>query len=283
MGGRLLRPIPWKSVLVPLVIATSAFTPATASSEGGFLAQAQFTVKSSLDGKSVLPHRISWLAFPSLGKSKVARVDFLIDGGPVRWTERNPPYSYADEGGYLVTSWLTPGRHRFQVRARATDGRVATDTVIARVPPASPPPAEIAGTWQRTIDTSSAPKPGSKGNPTSTFTPPGLYRITFEKRWIRDQFPGKFVYPASNKTGHGFVFLSDYTATAKLLQVRGEVIFHPLSLKLAEGGWWCYPGGPAADYRWTVSGRTLTLSPVSGSDACRIRGFIWAGEWTRVG
>jgi hypothetical protein len=264
------------------VLAASALALAVASSAGGSPAQAQFTVRSTLDGKSVLPHRIAWLAFPSLGRSKVARVDFLIDGGPVRWTERNPPYSYADDGGYLVTSWLTPGRHRFQVRATAKDGRVATDTVVARVAPAPPPPAELAGTWQRTIDTSNAPKPGSKGNPTSTFTPSGLYRITFEKRWIRDKFPGKFVYPASNKTGHGFIFLSDYTFTPKLLHVRGEVIFHPLSFKLPEGGWWCHPGGPAADYRWSVSSGTLTLSPV-GSDACGIRGFIWTGEWTRVG
>ncbi len=283
MRGRRIHLLSWKSVLVPLVVATAALTPATASSTGAAPAQAQFTVKSSLDGKSVLPHRIAWLAFPSLGRSKVARVDFLIDGGRVRWTERNPPYSYADDGGYLVTSWLAPGRHRFQVRATAKDGRVATNTVVARVAPAPPPPAGIAGTWQRTIDTSNAPKPGSKGNPTSTFTPSGLYRITFEKRWIRDKFPGKFVYPASNKTGHGFIFLSDYTATAKLLHVRGEVIFHPLSLKLAEGGWWCHPGGPAASYRWTVSDKKLTLAPVGGSDACGIRGFIWAGEWTRVG
>ena len=270
-------------ILVPLVAAGLALTPATASSAGGSPAQAEFTVKSSLDGKSVLPHRIAWVAFPSLGRSKVARVDFLIDGARVRWSERNPPYRYADDGGYLVTSWLTPGRHRFQVRATARDGSVAVDTVVARVLPEPPLPAQLAGTWQRTVDTSSAPKPGSKGNPTSTFTPSGRYRLTFEKRWIRDQFPGKFVYPASNKTGNGFIFLSDYTHTPKLLHVRGEVIFHPLSFKLAEGGWWCYEGGPAADYRWTVSGTTLTLAPIGGSDACGIRGFIWAGEWTRVG
>jgi len=276
---RILR----RSIFAPLVIgAALALTPAAASS-GASSEQARFSVTSSLDGKSVLPHRIAWLAYPSLGRSKVARVDFLIDGRRVRWTERNPPYRYADDGGYLVTSWLTPGRHRFRVRATAKDGSVATNTVVARVSPAPTPPAKLAGTWQRTIDTSSAPKPGSKGNPTSTFTPSGVYRITFEKRWIKDQFPGKFVYPASNKTGHGFIFLSDYTFSPRLLHVRGEVIFHPISFKLAEGGWWCHEGGPAADYRWTVSGRTLTLAPVRGTDGCGIRGFIWTGEWTRAG
>jgi hypothetical protein len=39
----------------------------------------------------------------------------------------------------------------------------------------------------------------------------------------------------------------------------------------------------AAKYNWTVSGSTLTLSPVGSHDACGIRGFVWAGTWTRVG
>ena len=261
------------------LIVTASIATASGTGTG---AQASFTVKSSLDGKKLLPHRILWNAFPSLPGSKIARVEFLVDGGRPRWIEKNGPYQYASVG-WFVTSWLTPGSHRFQVRATAKDGSVATDTVVARVAPAPAPPATLAGSWQRTIDTATAPKAGSKGNPTGTYTPSGDYRLTFEKRWMHDQFPGKFVYPASNKTGNGFVFLSDYTATPTLLHVRGEVIFHPLSDKLAEGGWWCYEAGPAADYRWTVSGTTLTLAPVGGRDTCGIRGFIWAGDWTRVG
>jgi hypothetical protein len=267
-------------ILLALVVAVPA--TAMAGGVGEKAAQAPFTVKSSLDGTTLLPHRIPWKAFPSLPSSKIARVEFLVDGGRPRWVERNGPYQYASVG-WFVTSWLAPGKHRFQVRATAKDGSVATDTVVARVAPAPAPPATLSGSWQRTVDTTDAPKVGSKGNPTGTYTPSGIYRLTFEKRWMHDQFPGKFVYPASNKTGTGFVFLSDYTATPTLLHVRGEVIFHPLSDKLAEGGWWCYEAGPAADYRWTVSGTTLTLTPVGGRDACGIRGFIWAGDWTRVG
>ena len=282
MRGLVTRLVSRWSILVPLVAAASALTLAAAPSAGGSPAQAPFTVRSSLDGKSDLPHRIAWSASPSLVKSKVARVDFLIDGG-VRWTEISAPYRYAHDDGFLVTTWLTPGRHRFEVRATAKDGSVATTSVVAQVAAAPSPPVEIAGTWQRTIDTSGAPKAGSKGNPTSTFTPSGLYRITFEKRWILDRFPGKYVYPASNKTGTGFIFMSDYTATSKLLHVRGAVTFRKYSDKVAGGGAWCHFGGPAASYRWTVSDRKLTLSPVGGSDTCGIRGFIWAGEWTRVG
>src|SRR5215210_1853182 len=175
-------------LLTASIVAALALLPASASSAAGSLAATEFTVKSSLAGKSILPHRVQWNAFPSLGNTKIARVEFLVDGGRARWIERNAPYAYAD-AGWFVTSWLAPGRHRFQVRATAKDGRIATDTVVARVGAPPAPPAALAGTWKRTIDTSSAPKPGSKGNPTSTFTPSGIYRLTFEKRWMRDQFP----------------------------------------------------------------------------------------------
>ena len=245
-----------------------------------------FKVSSTLDGKTVLPHRIHWLGYPSLAHAKVAKVEFLIDGR-LAWVEHTAPYVYgSDENGrregYLVTSWLSPGKHRFVVRATATDGTTATDTVVARVLPAPAPPAALSGTWQRTIDAAGVPKPGSAGNPTSTLVASGRWAITFEKRWVHDLAPGKFVYPQSNSTGTGFVFLDDYTATATRINVAGEVIFHQLSDRLAEGGWWCYPNGPGATYNWSVSGDTLTLTPVGGRDACAVRGFVWSGQWTRV-
>ncbi len=83
-------------------------------------------------------------------------------------------------------------------------------------------------------------------------------------------------------TGNGFVFLSDYAATSSRIHVVGEVIFHPFDDAKAEGGFWCYADGPAADYTWSIAGDTLTLAPDGGKDACGIRGFIWTGEWTRV-
>jgi hypothetical protein len=251
----------------------------------GAAAGKPFKIASTLDGKTVLPHRIRWFARPTLPSAQIEEVDFLIDGR-VSWIEHQTPYAYSDNHppnySYLVTSFLAAGMHRFTVRAIASDGRKATETVRARVLPAPEPPAALAGTWQRTVDAAAAPKPGSAGNPTSTFTPSGTYRMTFEKRWVRDKFPGDFVYPKSNDTGNGFVFLDDYTAGPTLIHVVGEVVFHPVSDKLAEGGWWCYGWGPPADYTWSASGDTLTLTPVGGHDACGIRGFIWTGRWTRV-
>src|SRR5438045_4486884 len=113
-------------------------------------------VSSTLDGKTVLPHRIHWLGYPSFAQSKVAKVEFLIDGR-LAWVEHSAPYVYGsdDNGrreGYLVTSWLSPGKHRFAVRVTGKDGTTGNDTVVARVLPAPAPPAALSGTWQRTID-----------------------------------------------------------------------------------------------------------------------------------
>ena len=103
---------------------------------------APFTVTSTLKGKKMVPRRIRWVASTSLPAAQIREVDFIIDGGPPKWIEKLAPYTYGeDENGrhqnYLVTSWLTPGRHRFIVRAIAMDGRRAEQTVLARVLPAS--------------------------------------------------------------------------------------------------------------------------------------------------
>jgi hypothetical protein len=240
----------------------------------------RFRVTSTLDGKTVLSHRVHWIARPTL--PAVSEVDFLIDG-KLRWVEHNPPYTYSglDGDGYLVTSWLTPTRHRFTIHVKAFDGRTASDTVVARVLAAPAPPAALAGTWQRTIDPTAAPKPGSTGNPTETILPPGTYRLTFDRRWIKDTFPGSWVLPQSNQTGEGIVGESDWNPGATRFHVQGAVMFHPFSDNLPEGSW-CYMWGPPADYNWSVTGDTLTLTPVGGIDPCQIRGFVWAGTWMRA-
>jgi dipeptidyl aminopeptidase/acylaminoacyl peptidase len=242
------------------------------------LAGAGFGVHTSLDGKRALPHRVRWRATAS---RPVLRVEFFIDGGKARWVAHEAPYTYAEDG-YLVTSFLKPGRHRFTVRATGYDGAVATASTVARVAAAPLPPAALAGRWQRTVDSAGAPAPPT-GAFDPTLTPSGTYTLTFERRWIRDDFPGTFVYPASNHTGNGLVFLSDYLPGPRRFHVQGEVVFHPLRYDEAEGGAWCAFGGPGADYTWTATGNTLQLEPSGGADPCAIRGFVWSGTWTRVG
>jgi hypothetical protein len=98
-----------------------------------------FTVTSTLDGKTVLPVRMQWIATPQNAQN-VSEVDYFIDGYHA-WTEHKAPYVYGSDNNLLVTSFLKPGLHTF------TDNQVATDTVKAQVVAPPAPPAKLAGTW----------------------------------------------------------------------------------------------------------------------------------------
>jgi hypothetical protein len=97
---------------------------------------------------------------------------------------------------------------------------------------------------------------------------------------IQVRLPGTFKRPASDNTGAGWILDSDYSVAGSTLRVAGPVSFEPFDDQ-AEGGPWCYVDGPSGDYDWSISGATLSLTP-HGSDPCGVRGFIWAGQWTRV-
>jgi hypothetical protein len=109
-----------------------------------------FTVTSSLDGKTVLPIRSHWIAYPKIDPSRgqVAEVDYLIDGYH-SWTAHSAPWYFGDKGNWLVTSVLKPGLHTFTVRALTADNQVAIDKFRARVTAPRRPPAELAGSWSR--------------------------------------------------------------------------------------------------------------------------------------
>lgn len=227
-------------------------------------------VRSSLDHLTRLPHRVHWLAYPSVPKAQVKEVDFLIDGGPVRWVEKNPPYSFSDDGGYLVTSWLTPGRHRFTVRVLTKDGRVGSETATALV--AAPPavPTALAGTWTRQVTGSTEPG-----------WPNGTYRLRFDRRWIELDHPGPFDPVKSVPTGDGYINYLDWTAGKNRFHVQSSVTLKTQGPKDRVGGWLCEPGGPGTEYSWSVTADTLTLRPTGGADTCPIRGFVWSGQWTK--
>lgn len=219
-----------------------------------------FKITSTLDGKRVLPHRILWLAFPKPRTAKVREVEFLIDG-KVRWIERIRPYCYgcqSDPNNYLVTSWLTPGRHRFMVRATATDGRKATNTAAARVLPAPSPPVELARTrWERDVTQAEA----GDG-------PAGTWKILIDKvGWnIRDP------------VGTGNLIDVAYLSPG-LLEARGGIWTRPSTPQ--QGNGWCVDTNEPVRYRWSVKSDTLTLG-LSGSKRCDGQSDVWGGRWTRV-
>ena len=252
-----------------LTLTLLALVAATASAHSGS------RVRSSLDGTTTLPYRIAWNAYPSAPSSRINEVDFLVDG-KVRWIEHHAPYSYADGDG-LVTTWLAAGTHRFTVRAVETGGARSLDTVEARVLAPPDPPAPLAGNWHRTVDTSSLHNPPGVENPSGTYT------LTIDPRWIRTNFPGRFVpgtAPNSSvNNGHGWIIDAYGVYSGSIIKLPGAVNFQVLTDSVREGGFWCGPNNPAA-YRWAVNGDTLTLSPVS-ADRCAGRKLIWSGDWTR--
>jgi hypothetical protein len=247
-----------------LAVASLACVIAVSSALAGHEA-VPFKVTSTLDGKRVLPHRILWLAFPKLPATPLAGVVFLIDG-KVRWIEHNPPFTYGgdesrfDDGAYLVTSWLAPGRHRFTVRATATDGRKATDTVVARVLPAPLPPAELADTrWERNVTQSEA------GD-----APPGTWKILIDKvGW-------GIIDPLDGGNLVDIAYLSP-----GLLEARGGIFTRPDGTKPEQGNGWCGDTNQPVRYRWSVDSDTLTLS-LSGPRRCDGQSGVWGGSWTRV-
>jgi hypothetical protein len=109
-----------------------------------------FTVTSSLDGKSVLPVRSHWIAYPKIDPSQgqVSEVDYLIDGFHA-WTAHSSPWYFGDSGNWLVTTILKPGLHTFTVRAVVSPDTVAVDKFKARVVAPPKPPARVAGSWSR--------------------------------------------------------------------------------------------------------------------------------------
>ena len=241
------------------------------------------TISSTIDGKTVLPRHLRWQAFPTLSAAHVKQVEFRIDG-KLRWIEQTAPYVYGEDEsgahkGYLVTTWLSPGRHRFTVRA-VTDSGVAVDTVTARLLPAPQVPAALAGTWQRNV---TGPIQADIGAASQNPAPGGVYTMTFDQRYVRETYPGTYTpITSDSQPCNGCILLEDYVAGPSTLQLWGAVTTHLITDDDPVGGWWCFEDGPPARYSWTVSGNTLTLAPIGGKDPCNQRGSVWTGTWTRV-
>lgn len=234
---------------------------------------------TSIDGKKVLPLRVRWLAHPPGQASGVAEVRFLIDG-KLRWTEHAKPFNYGSDDthghlGWLVTSFLAPGRHRFTTQARLTNGRELTDTLVARVLQAPAPPAALAGRWRRTLTDAdlTALNPALVGA-----VPTGTWDLVFNRIGVWDLDPqGTGI--VEHVVAHGSaVTLDAPVQMGPLVANRTGVSrygHHDL------GTWFCREDGPAGTYTWSVAGDQLTLTPTD--EPCLLRQAVWTGTWTRVG
>lgn len=251
---------------VRIHIASIVGIAAVIASSSAFAGSGQpFKVTSTLDGKTVLPLRIHWAGQPHLVLSKVREVDFLIDGR-LGWVERKSPFVYASDGNWLVTSFLTPGKHTFTTRVITTSGSNSVDSVRARVIPAPAPPSSVAGDWQRTVTAADVKKATSSQPP-----PAGLWKITINSRgWVM-----------TDPQNGGAMFDVGYLSASRL-QMRPTIETPPFPNP--NNGGFCDSTDPLST--WTVSvssaGTTMSLNPAH-ADPCGDRAAILQGTWTRTG
>jgi hypothetical protein len=241
-------------------------------------------VTSTLDGAKVLPIRSRWIVHPGILEAQVAEVDFLIDG-KLRWREQSAPYVYGGSyhggnDGFLITTWLTPGAHRFTAAVTDLKGTKTADTVTARVLPSPQPPPALAGTWTRVVTAQDAQKaaPQYGGSP-----PVGSWKLVFDRVGAWELTPTKV----------GVGILDEYDAEPGILHVYAPIQMTPPTNTpgqagisrfghhiITSGGTDCTNAGPFGTYRWAVTGTTLTLTAIH--EGCPDRGAVWEGTWTRA-
>ena len=244
------------SLALVAVMAVLVAANATARSTQSDLPSVK--VSSTLDRIAVLPHRIRWQAKTNVVGAAVREVDFLIDG-KLRWTENNPPYFYGSDGDWLVTSFLSPGSHRFTVRVVTTDGRKGLDTQEARVGKPPKVPAGLAGDWAQSIGSARA----------GAFTGTWHLHITSAGWGTLDP-----------KGGVGLIDVA-YLGSG-LVESRSPIWTNPAGPpgSPTEGNGWCDAPYPPVHYRYNLTGTTLTLQ-LTGADRCGGEHFIWEGTWHR--
>jgi hypothetical protein len=238
------------------------------SSGGGHAPVAQssapsFSVSSTLDGVTNLPHRIQWIATPGIPVADVAEVDFRIDG-VLAWVEYKSPFVYGDDGNWLITSFLMPGEHTFAVQVKSLGGRSGTRTVSATTSAPPVPPAPLGGTWARSVTAADITKSTSGMPP-----PAGDWRLMIVAAgW-------KLLDPQAN-TG-----LFDVGYLPSGLEMRPTIEYPPLPN--TNNGGFCGNTDPIFDWTYALGrgGRTLTLHP-EGQDPCGDRAAILDGTWTRI-
>lgn len=271
MIGRSRTAVALAAVLAAL--AAAGGSEAAAGRAGGTL-----TVTSSLDGVKTLPQRVRWLAYPKVAAGeprRVFEVDFLVDG-KLRCVEHFAPWNYGSDDfhghlGWLVTSWLAPGLHRFTARASFQDGTSAEDTVVARVVPAPVLPAALTtGRWERTL--TKAERAKYRGD-----LPVGTWGLVFDRVGVWELDP-----LGTGGVEHVVVSGDTMRIDAALWMVPYVDGHYPQLRRYGHkdfGAGWREDGPPAA-YRWSVSGDRLTLTAVNEPSGSRHA--LWEGTWTRV-
>jgi hypothetical protein len=181
----------------------------------------------------------------------VREIDFLIDD-QLAWVEHNPPYFYADDGNWLVTSFLESGAHTFVTRVIAVDDRTAVESVTATAEAAPQPPADLVGRWSRTVEEGDA----------------GVWHVTINTiGWLFDD-------------PHGGGQNQDATYPAPGKVELGGAILEPPFGKYDRGGFFCVdPVDPDVLFGYFVSDDGSQLSLTADVPVCPQA--LIEGTWRR--
>jgi hypothetical protein len=240
-----------------VALAVSAAGLSAAAAVAGVSA---LSVRSSLDGKTVVPHRVKWVATVQPAATPV-KVLFLIDG-KVRWVETKAPFVYGDDGDWLVTSWLGPGRHRFTVRAVASDGAKAESSTVATVAPLPRVPAGLARSrWQLVLTKAQT------GD-----APPGKWTIEI----------GSAGWRISDPMGGGN-FIDVAYRGSNVVETRGGIWTKPREEQepnVQEGNGWCEDTNEPVRLHWNATASSLTLT--AASSGCDGLGKFLSRTWKRA-
>jgi hypothetical protein len=234
---------------------------------------ANVEITSSLEGMKVLPRRVRWTATTSLPPERIKHVRFLVDRQRL-WTDQSPPFSYGEEGAYLVASihWI-PGlaKRHFTVRVAATDGSVWKETVVAQVPkPQISRRVPAYGLWGRLAP--NAPRDQD-----------------YDERSYTAELS---IYPGELWVGRSYeqMFIYELSADARRFSVGVPVFLGSHDRGIVSSGrhvhgYQCPPDGPPAVYTWSwtkdrfgpFSGKHLVLT--AEQEPCTPRQQILEGLW----
>jgi hypothetical protein len=253
------------------------------------------TIKSSLEGLTVLPTRIRWSAATSVPPERVEEVQFLVDGD--RWWEDSmPPYTFGPPGAYLVVRWVTslPTRpsyrkrrtHEFSVRVKETNGekwesapaRARTPKAIIAHPPGGFPGPYPTREYVRLSAADLADPP-----------PPGEYPSI--KGFLH--FIGSSLFVRGGKHDAAWTISGD----AKRVRLGTPIFLSAASHADAGSGFdgvnevICAPDGPPGMYAWSqttgepiadYSEKTSFLELRAINDSCKARRRLLEGVWEGI-
>jgi hypothetical protein len=197
-------------------------------------------------------------------------VEFSIDG-KLRWTEKNEPYVFDDDGQLLPPWLLGNGRHVLAVHAVASSGAEGTATAHVTVRTNTSQDAALAGSYRRQVTAADLQRTtvyrtaalGAFGErpPVGTYT----LQVTANGR-----LQGSYPVPDP--------FVEPFTVSGDKLRMYGAAVW--AQPDPSKPNLFCEPEQPS-DYTWRRTATTLVLTPVQ--HVCADRDTVMVGTWTRVG